>query len=59
MKEWPRIRIRKPKGVTGSQIGLALFLGIVGGYYIWRPLIIESTRALSNKPILESSEKST
>lgn len=56
MNGWPKIR--KPKGVTGSQIGLAVFLGVVGGYYIWKPLIIESREALINKAILESSDKS-
>lgn len=39
----PKFRIRKPRGLDGPQIGLVLFLGVVGGYYIWNPIIKEST----------------
>lgn len=59
MKNLPKFRIRKPKGLSGTQIGLILFLGVVGGYYIWKPLILESSDAVQNRAILDTAEKST
>lgn len=38
----PKFRIRKPRGLDGPQIGMVLCLGVVAGYYIWKPIIKES-----------------
>lgn len=35
------LRIRKPRGVTTGQLVLVTILGVFGGVYIWKPLIIE------------------
>lgn len=32
------MRIRKPRSLTGAQIGFATVLGVIGGYYIWKPV---------------------
>lgn len=32
------MRIRRVKGLTGTQIGVACFVGVLGGFYIWKPL---------------------
>jgi len=29
--------IRRPKGIPGWQLGLAVGSGIIGGIYIWKP----------------------
>lgn len=59
MRNWPKFRIRKPRGTSGLQIGLLISIGILGGYYIWNPLILESVEAARNKSTLENSEEST
>lgn len=33
------MKIRRPRGLTGAQIGLATVLGVLGGIYIWKPLL--------------------
>lgn len=52
MKKFP-IRIRKPKNLSGTEIGLILFLGCVSGYYIWKPLIVESITNQKNTTELQ------
>lgn len=34
------MRIRKPRNITGSQIVVATIIGILGGVYIWQPLLL-------------------
>lgn len=35
------LRIRKPRGVTRGQLVLITILGVFGGVYIWKPLLVE------------------
>lgn len=42
MKSNFKFRIRKPKHITPLQLALVIFLGVTGGYYIWKPLIVET-----------------
>lgn len=35
------LRIRKPRGVTRGQLALVTILGVFGGVYIWKPLLVE------------------
>lgn len=32
------MRIRKPRSLSGAQIGFVTVLGVIGGYYIWKPV---------------------
>lgn len=34
-----KIRVRRIAGLTGAQLGLGIFLGVTGGYYIWKPVL--------------------
>jgi len=29
--------IKRPRGITGTQLGLAVGLGVISGIYIWKP----------------------
>jgi len=29
--------IRRPRGLSGFQLGLGVAIGVVGGIYIWKP----------------------
>ena len=33
-----RLRIRRPRGVSGSGLYLALAAGLLAGYYVWLPV---------------------
>lgn len=35
------MRIRKPRYLTTGQIALVTILGVFGGVYIWKPLILK------------------
>lgn len=35
------MKIRIPGRLTGIQLGLATVLGVLGGIYIWKPLLIQ------------------
>lgn len=37
------IRIKKPRNLTGGQIGLAVALGVISGIYIFRPYYTEGS----------------
>lgn len=34
------MRIRKPRGLTTGQIALVTILGVFGGVYVWKPLLL-------------------
>lgn len=34
-------RIRKPRGLTTGQLVLVTVLGVFGGVYIWKPLLVQ------------------
>lgn len=57
MVKIPTIRIRKPKNLTGFQLGMVIFLGVASGYYIWKPLIVESIQSLEKHPSTEEPKK--
>jgi len=31
--------IRRPRGLTGFQLGLGVSIGVLGGIYIWKPVV--------------------
>lgn len=35
------MRIRRPRGVTVTQLMIVTALGFLGGVYIWKPLIVK------------------
>lgn len=35
------MQIRRPRGVTVPQLMVVTAIGIIGGVYIWRPLIVK------------------
>lgn len=35
------LRIRKPRGITKGQVVLVSILGVYGGVYIWKPMLLE------------------
>lgn len=45
------MHIRRPRGLTGIQIGLATVLGIAGGIYIWQPLFKQFTASGDNQSV--------
>jgi len=32
------MKIRKPLGLSGVELGIGLVLGVLGGIYIWKPV---------------------
>ena len=50
------MRIKKFGGLSGVQIGLAIFVGVSSGYYMWKPYfedikkIADEERAKQAKP---------
>lgn len=38
------IRIRRFRGLSGLEIGLATVLGVIGGIYVWKPIFIEARK---------------
>ncbi|CAH1968517.1 unnamed protein product [Acanthoscelides obtectus] len=48
-------RVRRIGGLSGAQIALGVFLGVVGGYYIWKPVF--TTEAPKEKSTVEVSSK--
>lgn len=46
------MKIRRPGGISGVQLGLVVVLGVLGGIYIYRPLLLQyktETSAESSK----------
>lgn len=35
------MKIRRPKGITGLELGLVTIIGILGGIYIWKPVFVK------------------
>lgn len=35
------MKIRRIRGLTGAEIGLATILGVLGGIYIWKPIFTQ------------------
>lgn len=42
------MRIRRPKNLTGAELGLATLLGVLGGVYIWKPYITDYKDKIKN-----------
>lgn len=38
------------QGLTGTQIGVACFVGVLGGFYIWKPLLVRYQAEQNSKP---------
>lgn len=49
------MRIRRPRNITGVQIGFVTILGVLGGFYIWKPALVEEKENLK----IESSNTKT
>lgn len=57
--------IRKPRGISTTQIFIVTIIGVIGGVYIWRPLLhkyMHENNIKENKnnknTLIVSSEKS-
>lgn len=50
------MRIRKPSGVSTTQILIITAIGFVGGVYIWQPLLLKLRK--EREPNLTLSENS-
>jgi len=48
--------IRRPRGLSGWEIGLAVSVGIVSGFYIWRP-VFQKTVGLDKVYSVESEKE--
>lgn len=40
------MRIRKPRGITTTQLMITTLVGVIGGVYIYQPLILERQKSL-------------
>lgn len=40
------MKIRRPFGLTGFEIALTSVLGVIGGVYIWKPVIGEYEKSI-------------
>lgn len=38
------MRIRKPRGLTTTQLMVATVVGVIGGVYIYRPFILDNQK---------------
>lgn len=50
------MRIRKPPGVTRTQVVIVSLIGIFGGVYIWRP-VFEQLKQERKAKRLDNQEK--
>lgn len=50
------IRIRKPRGLSTFSLLVAVALGTVGGFYIYRPLLIEQLNKNKSKKDAAANE---
>lgn len=53
------IRIRKPRGISTIQLLVVGALGIVGGFYVYRPLLIDYLNREKSKKNVAASEKNS
>lgn len=35
------MRIKRPRGITGIELGIVTILGVLGGIYIWKPIFVK------------------
>lgn len=55
------LRIRRPKGITSTQLMVVIGVGVIAGSYIWQPLLIRYKKeqiALKNKFETEAKAES-
>jgi len=53
------MRIRKPRGLTTTQLMVATVIGVIGGLYIYQPLVLENrkNRSLHNEKSAETNSQ--
>jgi len=52
-------RIRKPRNISVPQLMLVTVLGVAGGFYIYRPLILNYRKELTEQNKLHNLEETS